>query len=72
MAEDKKDPTIELPKLREPASIPHAPAGKMHVALYLQGKGTRLWERGGKVAYAKAKGKEIASEKDFDELFKKY
>lgn len=73
MAEEKKDPTINLPKLKEPASIPASrDPGKMHVDLYLQGKGVKIWERGGKRAFALAKGKEFASEKDFDELFKKY
>lgn len=68
-----KDPTIAMPKLKEPAHIPASPvAGKMHVDLYLQGRGVKLWERGGKREFAKAKGKEFASEQDFDELFKQY
>lgn len=73
MADKDKDPTVSLPKLKEPAHIPVSrEPGKMHVDLYLQGKSVKLWERGGKKAYALAKGKEFASEKDFDEIFKKY
>lgn len=69
---DKKEQTLTLPTLKEPEHIPSAPAGQLHVDLYLQGKAVPLWERGGKHAFAVAKGKTFASEKAFDELFKAY
>jgi len=45
---------------------------KIHVDLYLRAKKVKIWERGGKIAYAEKKGMSFATEKEFDELFKSY
>lgn len=60
------------PELKEPPPPPPAPAGKMHVDTFLHGTGVQPWEKGGRRAYAIAKGKEVATEAEFIELFKKY
>ncbi|MGZ3772945.1 MAG: hypothetical protein ACXVCY_04165 [Pseudobdellovibrionaceae bacterium] len=45
---------------------------KVHVDLYLTYTKVPMWERGGKRAFAKSKGKEHASYDEFIELFKNY
>jgi len=45
---------------------------KIHVRLYLMSKATKPWEMGGKIAFAEAKGKQYATEKEFDALFATY
>lgn len=60
---------------RDWTQVPIPPSkkdGTMHVLFYLRSKGCKLWERGGKEAFAKSKGKEYATENEFEELFKTY
>lgn len=45
---------------------------KVHIDLYLTCKQVPVWERSGKKAFAIAKGKEYATEAEFEEIFKKY
>jgi len=45
---------------------------KVHIELFLRTKDVPLWERGGKIAFAKSNGKEFATDAEFEELFKKY
>jgi hypothetical protein len=45
---------------------------KIHIELYLQAKGVKIWERGGKIAFAEKKGLLFATEKEFDDLLKAY
>lgn len=64
---------LETETPKESASIPPSrEPGKLHVELYLKAKATKLWERGGMIAFAHAKGMAFASEKSFDELFRSY
>lgn len=73
MSDKDKPEKLELPKLKEPTSVPPSPeAGKNHVDVYLQARAVRLWERGGKRAYAIQKGREFGTDKEFDDLFKAY
>lgn len=69
---EPKTETFKGPELKDPPAPPAAPAGKMHVSIYLKARGVPVWHVEGKVAFAKCKKMEFASEKDFDELFKKY
>lgn len=45
---------------------------KIHVDMYLKARKSPIYERGGKVAFAKSKGLEFGTEKEFEELFKTY
>lgn len=45
---------------------------KIHVDMFLKSRECPLWERGGKVKFAQAKGLEFATENEFVELFKAY
>jgi hypothetical protein len=45
---------------------------KMHVDMFLKSRSCPLWERGGKVRFAQLKGKEFATEQEFEQLFKSY
>ncbi len=77
MAEPKKEEVkvVKIPetKLEPLKEIPASPSPeKVHVELFLHSTGCPLWERGGKRAFAKSKGKEFATDKEFEELFKSY
>jgi len=77
MVDPKKEEikVVKIPetKLEAPKQIPVSPdPSKIHVELFLHSTGCPLWERGGKRAFAKAKGLEFATDKQFQELFKSY
>lgn len=47
-------------------------SNKIHVELYLQAKGVKIWERGGKIAFAEQKGFIFGTEEEFEDLLKAY
>ena len=60
MAEDKKKAEVKVEEV------------KIHIDIYLLSIGTKEWEKGGKKAFALKNKKEVATEAEFKELFKKY
>ena len=66
-------PLEEMEKERKiPASKLENGKQKVHIDLYLKSKVPKLWERGGRRAFAKHHKMEFAAEVDFDKLFEKY
>lgn len=55
-----------------PAPIEVGGQKKVHVDLFLKANGVPIWERGGKKAFAVAKGKEFGTDIEFEALFKSY
>ena len=45
---------------------------QIHIDLFLKASGTKIWERGGKKAFAIAKGFEYGTEQTFQDLFRSY
>lgn len=67
---------VRMPKSNITESYPPAReengVTRVHVDFYSKAKNIPLWERGGRRAFAKAKGQEFGTDQEFDELFKAY
>jgi len=81
MAEEKKKQVFKLDNagLKEPEVLPslNSPEGqRTHVSLFLHATQSPIWERPGKIAFAKHHKMEwvtgVEPEKKFQELFAKY
>ena len=63
----------EMLESQQNSDVPNcSDPNKFHVELYLRSKGVKIWERGGKVAFAVKKGLTFGTEEEFEDLFKAY
>lgn len=61
-----------LDSQKDQAALSSNDPSKISVELYLRAKDVKIWHRGGKIAFAEAKGLMFGTEAEFDDLFKAY